>query len=112
MLRTSHVDLAIVGAGPAGLAAAVEAKRLGIKDLVVFERDERPGGILRQCIHAGFGLEKFNEELTGPEYANRYIKMAESSGIDISLDTTVLEIDKNRTLTVVGEKAGLRVRMP
>jgi len=108
MLRTSHVDLAIVGAGPAGLAAAVEAKRLGIKDLVVFERDERPGGILRQCIHAGFGLEKFNEELTGPEYANRYIKMAESSGIDISLDTTVLEIDKNRTLTVVGEKAGLR----
>jgi thioredoxin reductase len=108
MLRTSHVDLAIIGAGPAGLAAAVEAKRLGIKDLVVFERDERPGGILRQCIHAGFGLEKFNEELTGPEYANRYIRMAESWGIDISLDTTVLDIDKNRTLTVVSEQGGLR----
>jgi thioredoxin reductase len=108
MLTTSHVDLAIIGAGPAGLAAAVEAKRLGIKDLVVFERDERPGGILRQCIHAGFGLEKFNEELTGPEYANRYIKMAESWRIDISLDTTVLNIDKNRALTVVSEQGGLR----
>jgi thioredoxin reductase len=108
MLRKSHLDLAIIGAGPAGLAAAVEAKALGIKDLVVFERDERPGGILRQCIHAGFGLEKFNEELTGPEYANRYIKMAEASGVDISLDTTVLEIDQDRTLAVVSEQGGLR----
>lgn len=108
MLKITHIDLAIIGAGPAGLAAAVEAKRLGVKDLVVFERDERPGGILRQCIHAGFGLEKFNEELTGPEYANRYVKMAESMGIDISLDTTVLDIDKNRTLTVVSEQGGLR----
>jgi thioredoxin reductase len=108
VLKKSHIDLAIIGAGPAGLAAAVEAKRLGIKDLVVFERDERPGGILKQCIHAGFGLEKFSEELTGPEYANRYMRMAEAWGVDISLDTTVLEIDKDRTLTVVSEQGGLR----
>ncbi|MGD2125818.1 MAG: NAD(P)/FAD-dependent oxidoreductase [Desulfobacteraceae bacterium] len=108
MMNRSHLDLAIIGSGPAGLAAAVEAKQKGIKDLVVFERDERPGGILPQCIHSGFGLEKFREELTGPEYANRYIKMAEASHIDIELDTMVLEIDKNRTLTAVSEQKGLR----
>ena len=71
MVKKTHIDLAIIGAGPAGLAAAVEAKRLGLRDLVVFDRDEKPGGILRQCIHAGFGLEKFQEDLTGPEYAGR-----------------------------------------
>jgi NADPH-dependent 2,4-dienoyl-CoA reductase/sulfur reductase-like enzyme len=66
---------------------------LGIKDVVVFERDERPGGILPQCIHNGFGLQKFEEELTGPEYANRYIQMAADHFVDIELDTMVLEID-------------------
>ena len=108
MLKSAHLDLAIIGSGPAGLAAAVKAGQEGIKDLVVFERDERPGGILKQCIHNGFGLEKFKEELTGPEYANRYIKMAEAGRIDISLNTMVLEIDKNRTLTAVSEQGGLR----
>jgi thioredoxin reductase len=108
MVQKTHIDLAIIGAGPAGLAAAVEAKRIGLKDLVVFDRDEKPGGILRQCIHAGFGIEKFNEELTGPEYAQRYLKMAEAEGVDFSLDTTVLEMDKDRVLTVVSGQAGLR----
>ncbi len=65
-MNQSHIDLAIIGSGPAGLAAAVAAKQEGLKEVVVFERDERPGGILPQCIHNGFGLEKFNEELTGP----------------------------------------------
>jgi thioredoxin reductase len=108
MVQKTHIDLAIIGAGPAGLAVAVEAKRLGLKDLVVFDRDEKPGGILRQCIHAGFGLEKFQEELTGPEYAHRYLKLAEAEGVDFALDTTVLEMDQNRVLTVVSAQTGLR----
>ena len=103
-----HLDLAIIGSGPAGLAAAVKAKQLGIRDLVVFERDERPGGILPQCIHNGFGLQKFKEELTGPEYANRYIQMAADHYVDIELNTMVLEIDRTRTLTAVSEYGGLR----
>jgi thioredoxin reductase len=108
MAAAFHLDLAIIGSGPAGLAAAVKAKQLGIKDVVVFERDERPGGILPQCIHNGFGLQKFREELTGPEYANRYIRMAADHQVDIELDTMVLEIDKTRTLTAVSEYGGLR----
>jgi thioredoxin reductase len=108
MAAAFHLDLAIIGSGPAGLAAAVKAKQLGIKDVVVFERDERPGGILPQCIHNGFGLQKFREELTGPEYANRYIRMAADHQVDIELDTMVLEIDKNRTLTAVSQYSGLR----
>lgn len=107
-MKEKQIDLAIIGSGPAGLAAAVKARQLGIKDLVVFERDERPGGILPQCIHNGFGLKKFKEELTGPEYANRYIKMAEACGVDIELNTSVLEIDKNRSLTAVSAQKGLR----
>lgn len=108
MLTASYLDLAIIGSGPAGLAAAVKAKQTGIKDLVVFERDQRPGGILPQCIHNGFGLEKFKEELTGPEYANRYLKMADAHDVAIELNTIVLEIEKDRTLTVVSELSGLR----
>jgi thioredoxin reductase len=108
MATARHLDLAIIGSGPAGLAAAVKAKQSGIKDVVIFERDERPGGILPQCIHNGFGLKKFKAELTGPEYANRYIKMAKALSVDIELDTMVLEIDKNRALTVVSEHGGLR----
>jgi len=108
MLSKSHLDLAIIGSGPAGLAAAVKARQRGVKDLVVFERDERPGGILKQCVHNGFGIEKFKEELTGPEYANRYIKMAQTDKIDIALNTMVLKIDKNRTITSVSEQCGLR----
>ena len=108
MAPALHLDLAVIGSGPAGLAAALKAKQLGIKDVVVFERDERPGGILPQCIHNGFGLQKFEEELTGPEYANRYIRMAADHDVDIELDTMVLEIDKNRTLTAVSEHGGLR----
>jgi NADPH-dependent 2,4-dienoyl-CoA reductase/sulfur reductase-like enzyme len=108
MATTSYLELAIVGSGPAGLAASVTARQLGIKDLVIFEREDNPGGILKQCIHNGFGLEEFREELTGPEYAHRYIKMAEKEGIDIALNTTVLEIDKDKNLIAVSEAGGLR----
>jgi thioredoxin reductase len=107
-MNRTNIDLAIIGSGPAGLAAAVTAKQEGIKDVVVFERDERPGGILPQCIHNGFGLEKFNEELTGPEYARRYIRMAQENSVDIELDTMVLELNKSRSLTAVSEGRGLR----
>ena len=108
MASAHHLDLAIIGSGPAGLAAAVKAKQLGIKDVVVFERDERPGGILPQCIHNGFGVQKFKEELTGPEYAHRYIQMAAHHYVDIELDTMVLEIGENKNLTAVSEYGGLR----
>ena len=77
-MKNRMLDLAIIGSGPAGLAAAVKARELGIDDMVVFERNSRPGGILNQCIHNGFGIDKFKEELTGPEYATRYIRMAEA----------------------------------
>ncbi|RKY03095.1 MAG: pyridine nucleotide-disulfide oxidoreductase [Spirochaetes bacterium] len=103
-MKTSKIDLAIIGAGPAGLAAAVRAKELGIKDLVIFERDERPGGILNQCIHNGFGLVRFKEDLTGPEYAHRFIKEAKSLNVDIELNTMVLEMTKDKEITLVNEK--------
>ncbi len=107
MAKPSQIDLVVIGSGPAGLAAAVRAKEMGIRDLVVFERDERPGGILQQCIHTGFGLEEFEEDLTGPEYANRYARKAQALGVDISLKTTVLEMDGDRVLTTANER-GLR----
>ena len=70
----TYHDLVIIGGGPAGLAAAVSAHKAGVKDILILERDERLGGILNQCIHNGFGLHTFKEELTGPEYAERYIE--------------------------------------
>ena len=86
-------DVAIIGAGPAGLAAAVSAKRNGAEKVVIVERDFRMGGILEQCIHMGFGLKYFSEELSGPEYADRFIQMVEDEGIEVMLNTMVLSID-------------------
>ncbi|MBP5761435.1 MAG: FAD-dependent oxidoreductase, partial [Lachnospiraceae bacterium] len=85
-------DLVIIGGGPAGLAAAVSAAEAGVKDLLIIERDIRLGGILNQCIHNGFGLHTFKEELTGPEYADRYITMAEKEQIPYMLDTMVVDL--------------------
>jgi len=85
-------DVAIVGAGPAGIAAAIAAKQNGAERVVLIERDLRAGGILQQCIHAGFGLQYFGEELTGPEYAERFAVRAKEAGIDLLLETTALEI--------------------
>lgn len=87
-------DLVIVGGGPAGLAAAVAAKQKGLENVLVLERDNRSGGILLQCIHNGFGLHYFGEELTGPEYAMRFVKQAEELGTEIKTNTMVLEIHK------------------
>ncbi len=106
-MRTIDVDVAVIGAGPAGLAAAVKVRDEGIKNLVVLEREDRPGGILKQCIHNGFGLEKFDAELTGPEYAARYVSMAEQRGIDIELGATVLEMNERRELQVAAGSGGV-----
>ena len=102
------VDVLIVGAGPAGLAAAIGAKKAGANP-VVLEREEAPGGILKQCIHNGFGLHRFGEELTGPEYAARDIRTAGEMGIDIRTGVTVLSVAPDRTVTCVSRKAGLQV---
>ena len=101
-------DVIIVGGGPAGLAAAVGAKKEGAKDVLIVERDVSLGGILEQCIHPGFGLKTFGEELTGPEYARRYIKEALDLGVEYKLGTMVLEVGDN-SVTGVNREDGLFV---
>ena len=91
-MREIICDVAVVGAGPAGLAAAVSAKTSGAEKVLIVERDVHAGGILQQCIHAGFGLKYFGEELTGPEYAERFQDKAREVGVDLLLDTTAMEI--------------------
>jgi len=100
-------DVVVVGAGPAGLAAAIAAKENGAEDVVVIDREERPGGILRQCIHNGFGLHVFGEELTGPEYAARFIDRANALGVRFLTETMVLSITADRVVTAVGPEMGL-----
>lgn len=97
----------IVGGGPAGLAAAIAAYDAGLKDIVVLEREDRLGGILNQCIHNGFGLHTFDEELTGPEYAQRYIDEAKKRGIECLLECTVIDISHERVVTAVSPELGL-----
>lgn len=100
-------EMAIIGGGPAGLAAAVQAWEEGIKDILILERDEYPGGILQQCIHNGFGVDYFEEELTGPEYAERFIKKVEKRGINLKLETMVIDIDENKNITALNETEGV-----
>ncbi len=104
-----RVSLAIIGGGPAGLAAAAAARERGVEDIVVFERDTRLGGILNQCIHNGFGLHTFKEELTGPEYAGRYIEKVRQLGICCETGSMALSISPDREITVVSREKGLRV---
>ena len=100
-------DIVIIGGGPAGLAAAVSAKRGGISSILILERDRELGGILNQCIHNGFGLHTFKEELTGPEYAQRFIDQVEELGIGYRLNTMVMEISREKVITAVNRKEGL-----
>ena len=101
------MDLVILGGGPAGLAAAIAARRAGVEDLVILERDREPGGILNQCIHNGFGLHTFQEELTGPEYAARFVQQAADLGISCKLNTMVLDLSADRVVTAVNPVDGL-----
>ncbi|HJB34737.1 MAG TPA: NAD(P)/FAD-dependent oxidoreductase [Candidatus Blautia merdipullorum] len=103
-------DLIIVGGGPAGLAAGIQAKKAGVENLIILERDHELGGILNQCIHNGFGLHTFKEELTGPEYAQRYIDQAKELSIPYKLNTMVLDISmegREKVVTVMNREDGL-----
>ena len=104
-----NVDILIVGAGPAGLAAAISAKENGIDNMIVLEREDNAGGILRQCIHNGFGLLRFKEELTGPEYAQRDIDKAKEMGIDVRTGVTVLNVTEDKVVTAISREWGLQV---
>ena len=100
-------DLIIIGGGPAGLAAAVSAKEQGIDSILILERDNQLGGILNQCIHNGFGLHTFKEELTGPEYSQRFIDKVNDLGIEYKLDTMVLDVNDNKQVTAVNSGDGI-----
>ena len=100
-------DIVIIGGGPAGLAAAVSAKKNGIESILILERDRELGGILNQCIHNGFGLHTFKEELTGPEYAGRFIKQAEELNIEYKLNTMVMDISEQK-IVKVSSRSGRR----
>ncbi len=100
-------EIVVIGGGPAGLAAAVEAKKNGINNILVIERDKELGGILNQCIHNGFGLHVFKEELTGPEYAERFIDELKNMGIEYKTDTMVLNIDDEKNIKVLNSTEGL-----
>ena len=105
-------ELVIIGGGPAGLAAAIKARESGLEKITILERAEELGGLLHQCIHNGFGLHYFNEDLTGPEYAYRFIKKAEDLDISYLLETMVLDIKPNKEIIAVNSRDGLIKFMP
>lgn len=108
MSDIASVDILVIGAGPAGLSAAISARECGVSSLIVLERESSPGGILRQCVHNGFGLHRFKMELTGPEYAQRDIDRANELGIQIKCNSTVLSVSENRYVTYVSKEEGFR----
>lgn len=100
-------DIVIIGGGPAGMAAAVAAKKQGIERILILERDRELGGILNQCIHNGFGLHTFQEELTGPEYADRFIGQVKSYNIEYKLNTMVMDVSRDKRVTAMNREEGM-----
>ena len=94
------VDLLVIGGGSAGMAAAIQAKKEGIDDILIVERDENLGGILNQCIHNGFGLTEFKEELTGPEYLARFVAQVEELKIPYMTSSMVIDMTKDKLVTI------------
>lgn len=105
-MNKRQVDIAVIGGGPAGLAAALKAKQEGFEKVVLIERDKELGGILNQCIHDGFGLIRFGKQLSGCEYAQRYVSMVKESGVEIYTDTMVLKITKDKEVYAVNQQEG------
>jgi len=107
MTVRENYDVIVVGSGPGGLAAAISAKKNGAQDVLIIERDVEPGGILLQCIHNGFGVEVFKQDLPGPSYAQRFIDEAFSVGVDFLLDSMVLEITRDHRVTIASKRYGI-----
>ena len=105
-----RIDVLIVGGGPAGLAAAVRMAEKGVQDILVVEREHNLGGILRQCIHDGFGLTRFGESLSGPEYAGRFIAKVKEMGIRFLTDAAVTEVTHDKVVTIVTRSGLLRIQ--
>lgn len=102
-----NYEIVVIGGGPAGLAAAISAKKSGMRKVLILERDRELGGILNQCIHNGFGLHTFKEELTGPEYAERFIRMAQEAKVEYRLNTMVMDISGDKKITALNKEEGL-----
>jgi len=105
----AHYELIVIGGGPAGIAAAYSAWEKGLRKILIVERDDELGGILNQCIHPGFGLEYFKEELTGPEYAWCFIKLLPDTSIEVKTDTMALKITKEMEVHISGREAGYQI---
>ena len=104
------VDIAVIGGGPAGLASAISAKESGVKEVIIFDRNSWSGGILPQCIHDGFGVEETGLLMTGPEYAEKYIKMAEKIGVKLLNETTIISFNKKREINAVNKNGIYKIK--
>ncbi len=110
-MKLSEVDVAVIGSGPAGMAAAIKAKEEGAEHVLIFERQEQLGGLLHQCIHNGFGLFYFGQDLTGPEYGRRFVEKIKDLGIEVLLETMVTHLSQDRELVAINKREGpIRLR--